>query len=585
MDITHEMIDAIWRPHFVFKNPKLQPSPPVWSHQEPDSWEASAVNPKNRPNSFHETTSWRVDGATLCGTTFFLTPTQLGASLTPLRLDVYVPDQGAHPVHLRSALDSSLSVPLRDPDLIAQLGISRLLCTALESHCRRHPNFFEEYLRLPFGSRLVFEDIESDAEQMKLVVIPRREVEQQSKTVASLRTLWAGIIPQESWPQAVPLGQLSLVRQLHDSISVVNLAKVPKQLFIFKSSADNLDFVYHELKFLLSTPPHQNMMPRPPFLVTKRASFGGKQGVVGFLLPYYPLGSIRDLLPNRSRAGVLSVQDKCDWCIQVTSAIIHVQETTGRFYSDLRPDNVLLATQSDRDGRSTEHAVLCDFEQRGNWHEWCAPEVLYRQYAVNLQNFSRIGTVPERWQMLIGAYLPYSRTRSSAIEAKNTAWFSLSPASQEKAMVYSLGLFIYCVFEGVSNLRVNIANAYRHDPDIEFPEFRRAPADIRELVRRCTIDSPDWPENRDTLLPPRSSRVIRIHDKLYGARYQSSGCLGNVVEDVVETGLVWWTTELERAENFLKTEMWATQEFGRERPLLREVLLDLEQLRVLSKET
>ena len=246
---------------------------------------------------------------------------------------------------------------------------------------------------------------------------------------------------------------------------------------------------------------------------------------------------------------------------------------------------MLLATQSDRDGRSTEHAVLCDFEQRGNWHEWCAPEVLYRQYAVNLQNFSRIGTVPERWQMLIGAYLPYSRTRSSAIEAKNTAWFSLSPASQEKAMVYSLGLFIYCVFEGVSNLRVNIANAYRHDPDIEFPEFRRAPADIRELVRRCTIDSPDWPENRDTLLPPRSSRVIRIHDKLYGARYQSSGCLGNVVEDVVETGLVWWTTELERAENFLKTEMWATQEFGRERPLLREVLLDLEQLRVLSKET
>ncbi|KAM0268545.1 hypothetical protein ACHAQH_009951, partial [Verticillium albo-atrum] len=44
--------------------------------------------------------------------------------------------------------------------------------------------------------------------------------------------------------------------------------------------------------------------------------------------------------------------------------------------SDLRPDNVLL---DDKD-----NVVLCDFEQRGNWHEWSAPEVLFRQYMENI---------------------------------------------------------------------------------------------------------------------------------------------------------------------------------------------------------
>jgi hypothetical protein len=580
MDLTHELIDAIWRPHFVSKFRAVQPCPPSGSHRSTDLWHTSPVNPMNRLDSLPDTT-WRVDGATICGTTFFVTPTQLGSSLIPLRLDVRMPDQGAHPVHLRSALDSSLSVPLRDNNLIPQLGISRLLCAALQSHCHRYPKFLEEYLRLPFGSRLVYETIESNAERMKLIIIPCREAEQQSKTVAYLQKLWAEEVPQTAWPKAIPLEQLHLVRQIHDSVSIVSLNTSPDRLFAFKSSVDNLDFVYHELKFLLSAPPHRNVMPCPPYLVRKRASFGGKHGILGFLLPYYPLGSIRDLLPARARSGLLSNHTKLDWCIQITTAIIHVQKAAGQFYSDLRPDNVLLVSDSDELGQHAERLVLCDFEQRGNWHEWCAPEVLYRQYALNMRNSSHDGPLAERWQRLVDAYMPASSTPTSTIEAKNAAWFSLSRASQEKAMVYSLGLFIYCVFEGMSNVRVNIANAYRFEPHIQFPDFQDSPAAIRDVIRRCTVDSPDWPGNRNELLPPRSERVVRIHDKLYGARYQASGCEDNVVEDVMQTGLRWWLTELERAESFLQTEAWKMQEFGSERPSLRTVLLDLEQMKLL----
>ena len=82
---------------------------------------------------------------------------------------------------------------------------------------------------------------------------------------------------------------------------------------------------------------------------------------------------------------------------QENERLIHVCEWMGTFYSDLRPENVLLSqnnkdTTSFLDNRGRfqlnreESIVLCDFEQRGNWHEWCAPEILYSQYFENIRS-------------------------------------------------------------------------------------------------------------------------------------------------------------------------------------------------------
>ncbi|KAK5702416.1 hypothetical protein LTR17_022343 [Elasticomyces elasticus] len=411
---------------------------------------------------------------------------------------------------------------------------------------------------------------------MHLTVVPWHDVEQQSKPVKSLQKLWERDIQPESWPETIALESLRLVRQLHDSVSVVSLASSPTHLYAFKSTVEDLVYVYHELRFLLAAPPHPNVMPRPEYVVTRRSVFGGKQGVVGFLLPYYPIGAIRDILPARARANALPVRQKIEWCIQTTMALIHVHEQGGAFYSDLRPDNVLLSAFRDADGQCSECIVLCDFEQRGNWHEWCSPEVLYRQYVENIRSCK--AALSTRWQRLIDAYSPASTAPLSPLESKNLAWFSLSPAAQDKAMAFTLGLFIYCIFEGLSNVRVNIANAYSHDPDIEFPAFRRTPAVVQTLIHHCTADAPEWPENVHALSPPRVARIIRIHDRLYGAQYQASGCTVDVVEDVLQTGLRWWATEMERAEDFLNSEAWRRQDFGRERPTLRSVLSSLKDI-------
>ena len=108
----------------------------------------------------------------------------------------------------------------------------------------------------------------------------------------------------------VPIKCLQLVKQIHDSVSIVSLKFVLRELHAFKSTVDNLEYLYHELKFLLSIPPHPNVMSHPLYVATKRRTFSGKHGVIGFLLPYYPLGSIRDLVPIGSRKNAMSFEEK-----------------------------------------------------------------------------------------------------------------------------------------------------------------------------------------------------------------------------------------------------------------------------------
>ncbi|KAF8846806.1 hypothetical protein BDZ45DRAFT_719241 [Acephala macrosclerotiorum] len=599
MELSLAVVDAIWRPSYVFKHERLK----RFSASSTPEWHTSPLNPKNRVDSLDSSNSrWRIDGATACGTQFFAIPLQLMPDLVPIRVDVYLPDQSEYPVALYRTLDASWAVPLRHPESIANLGISRHLCRALDSYSAREPRFLDQYQQLAFGSRLVFDNVAADVEEMRASVVPAHDLERRSRSLKSLQELWAQDIPQDRWPLALDLSELRFVRQLHDTVSVVTLVNDdPASLFIFKSSTQNFEHLYHELRFLLTTPPHPNVMSRPLHVITKKCLFGAKKGVFGFILPYYRQGSIRDILPRLVQNGTLSLSQKLRWCREITSALIHINEQAGTFFSDLRPDNVLLSglpSSSDSDsamGRYQTHdssasVLLCDFEQRGNWHEWCSPEVLYRQYIENLRS-NRVNPLGDRWFDLVETYSDNDTSIEDFVQMRNRAWFSLSPQSREKAQVYSLGLFIYCVFEGLSNVRKSLANAYIIDSDLQFPEMRRTPPRIHELIRHCTIDAPEWQDSSGKIpsmnpnpsrstsrrLPPRAKRVIRLGDKLY-----PEGCVDldangpEVASAVCETAMQWWTVELERARQFAKSEEWQSESFGKDRPTLREVFDQLE---------
>ncbi|KAJ0419073.1 kinase-like domain-containing protein [Aspergillus carlsbadensis] len=574
MELSHLIVDAVWRPSFVLKYHELQNHlHPSSGRIGPSSWDRSFLNPRNRVDSLDTTSSrWRIDGATICGNCIYAIPLDLLPDLPPLRILLYVADQTEYPIALREGLDACAGVPLRDGKAISQLGLAKHLCRALDHHCARDPNFLQQYRKLPFGSRLVFEDITPDVADMRLEIERDYDIESNMETFQSLQQLWPDV-PSDDWPPTVDIYDLRLIQQLNEAISLVKT--LGHQSVIFKAATKSLHHTYHELHFLLTCPPHPHVMPRPLAVVTKKSAFGGKVGVVGFLLHHFTAGSLRDILPARQRAGTLPNSLKLRWGRQVASALVHLNRA-GTFYSDLRPDNVLLD--------SDENAILCDFEQRGNWYEWCAPEVLYRQYAENIRSRLPERVINSPFDRMLKRYTDahtlatstcYTSTETP-VEARNRAWFALPMIAQEKASVYSLGLLLYTIFEGLSNVKRNVANQFPIEPDVEFPTMRWTPDAIEKIIKRCTSDVPNW---QATGLQSGSSRVVRVGALLYPeARTDLPRDTRETFDTVMTSFLNFWSIELARAEKFLESPEWETGDFGRNRPRLYEVLEALENL-------
>ncbi|KAK3317077.1 hypothetical protein B0H66DRAFT_583417 [Apodospora peruviana] len=526
MEMSCDLVDAIWRPSFVFKHPRLR------SRQWTDV--------QNRVNALPTTNSsrWRIDGAATFKTRFFALPLDLldSCCLPPLRIDLFLPDQALYPPALRQSLDATRGVLLLHPSAVAALGISRYLCRALD-YCARNKDFLTKYSRLPFGSTIIIDNVVADTTKINLTVEPKYSLESAANSLPEiLQQPWVSNVPPDRWPPSIDIFNLSVVRQIHDSVTL---------LANFKSGSDDFHHVLNELKLLLTTSPHPNI----------KSAFCGKQAVLGFLLPYFPAGSIRDILP----AFI--------WCIQMSSALIHVLEEGCTFYSDLRPDNVLLS-----DGG---HVVLCDFEQRGNWHEWCPPEILYPQYFENLVANRRRSSDPT-WNTLMSTY-QHDRPEAvggSFVHSKNRPWYALSLDSQEKAMVYTLGLFIYCVFEGLSSVRPSIAYHFPIEPEVNFPEFRRTPSKIRELIRSCTVDAPQWDDNTAHHDAPLRKGALGNEPLHCNATGQQAA------EIVLDAAQDFWINELEQARKFFNTDQWRTQKFGRDRPSLKEVMNSLKNIQL-----
>jgi hypothetical protein len=272
--------------------------------------------------------------------------------------------------------------------------------------------------------------------------------------------------------------------------------------------------------------------------------------------------------------------------VQLTSAVCHIFERGRMFYPDLRLDNILLSDSDD--------IVMVDFEQRGVWCEFAAPEVNAIEYvrilaSDELAEGAAADAVPEITRMLYAALLDrllpdwqalqacedYASARPRGYPNYNIPWLCLDAAEQEAAMVYMLGRVLWCVLEGQSApQRAAVWQSYRCEPDVEFPAFRLTPpGPLRDLVDRCTRG------RRDVL----SSLVVRQGSKLV-LRDSSSRRSDSTPEQVLRVAREWWQDEVRYAEKFLEMRAarkaagtWKGNYF--ERPRLREVLAELESFR------
>jgi hypothetical protein len=608
MDLSASLLETVGFPTFAFSDTNEPPSS-SYPTDPPPSWTTSSLNLKNRLDSLELPTDvgWRIDGAVDCGTHFYTIPTCLLPDLVPLRIDTYIPDQTELSPYLRDVLRSNVSVHLRS-HRIASLGICQHICRALDRWSRRDPEFPAMFRALPFGSRIIFENVAKDVKVMRISVVASHDLERQLLSIQALQSMWQ--LPQTSWPEEIDLYKLRLRSQIHDSISLVQIPnechRPSENIFVFKSTTGDPKYMYHELKVLLTMPPHPNVITRPLYVVTKESRFGGKRGVCGFILRHHPQGTIRDIIPSRAMNGTLTLNDQFKWARQITSALIHIHERAGLFYPDLRPDNILLSSPDEG-----SNLILVDFEQRGNWFAWCPPEILYMEYLEHLATFLPPGAQRARYHNLLRdqQQLSPESLSGSPGSKKSTyqnppygyykAWLSLTSPEKEAAEVYMLGKMLWCIFEGVCNVRSSIWTSYLYEPTIEFPAFCHTPRALRGCIRKCTAGAPEWHQARD------SPRMVRVGSKLYP--HGKTGLKGEVTGTARETWDVarqYWKEEVSKMETFLqmrkqpemrelsgsingKTNQAAglepsEEEFSTQRPKLREVLTWIEQVEAIE---
>lgn len=642
MDLTSEAIHDVIHPTAIYEVP-IERLVPVADQADPlePAWEDSQLNPKNRIDSTAPLRSalWSIDGGAGLGTQFFAVATFV-ENAPPMRFDVFISEKATESRLIRQLLDLDDAFHARDRNRVQQQAISSYIVRALQiwtTEVYGLEKVKEMYYNLPFGTRIVFENLPLNVRDAKIVIGPMHNLEYHQLSPQELGEMWQ--MDVEQMPPTVDICSLVYVRQLQDSVCLVKYHgdEGAGTLWALKALISSVKYMYHELRNLLTMPPHPNVLGRPTKLVTKKTRTNAMRTVViGFLEPYYSGINLRDALPVLRINNRLYLEDQIRWAKQICSGLVHIRHKGNMYYADMRLDQIVMTQDNTR-------PVILDFEQRGVWCEFASPEVNALEYmrilasddsddlfdddsdgdGDNEEDGDTYATVPtaaetaqlrnrglrSRYAAFLGRLHPGWRDLGgpdghyrNPPAGYNVAWACLTPAEQEHAEVYMLGRLLWCVFEGMSApQRGAVWQSYRNEPEFEFPAFARTPPELRGLIERCTAGR--RPQLSGLIVRKGSKLKIRA-DPVNGPRgLGSSGSIGPAGKDLKDeksreakirmirhVAADFWRKEIVWAEDFLlerergmKDGTWNENIFGR--PSLREVdgALAAFQLKVLGE--
>ncbi|KAG5933052.1 hypothetical protein E4U53_001113 [Claviceps sorghi] len=537
MDLSQQSIHDVIHPTAAFSayQPKIHSQAAEAAGRTDGDWETSRLNPKNRINSLAppKNALWRIDGCTAFGTQFYAVP-RFVDKMPPIRVDVFIPEPATLSADLREALDLDVTFYTRDGAKISRLGITNHILRILQHWTSGQDDPMQMYQNLPFGSRIVFQTLPRDVTATSIYVAPTHHLERQLLSVASLEAFWGDGV---ALPRTVDIGDVVYLSQLHDSVCLV---EIEGREWIFKGLTSYTKYLYHELRQLLLMPPHPNIVSRPVHLVTKKCSFGNKTAVVGFTLEFHVHGSLRDLIPFLQLHGQVSLADKTRWSAQLASALLHLHHVAHFFYPDLRLDNIVLSRSRD--------AVMVDFEQRGVWCEFAAPEVNAIEYVRLLAIDDDIDPcVQAGYADLLSRLLPGWQDMGQGEDyawpsrGYNVPWSCLTRTEQEACEVYMLGRVLWCIFEASSApQRAAVWLSYPWEPQVEFPGYTITPEPMRQLIDACT-------RGRRAGL---SRLIVRRQKKLVMRALETTGT--STPEQVQRTASDWWASEIDASVKWLR---------------------------------
>ncbi|OJD27089.1 serine/threonine protein kinase [Blastomyces percursus] len=506
---------------------------PHLDEEEPRSKFPDCLGPSLPPPT------WKVFANFLLGRRWVILPDI--SPLHPLLITVRIPSHSDWPQQLLKPLQASASFHTSD-SRVANLGISCYLAQVLTAWSARFDDFPRYFNSLPFGSEILVEEICVDLANVN-VRLAASMWEDSSVSVDQLQKQWQ--LPPSSWPKIVDVKDLELLDILNENVALVRSERHFGEAVIFKSSPSAPAHIYHELRMLLTLPSSPHLVKPPLALVSIPDLCGRSAKIVGFILHYYSGASLARTLHTRMLNGTLEWHDQLRWARQVTSTLMFLNTAAQTFYSDLKPDNILLSPPKPGEA---DDIVLIDFEQNGAPNAWTAPEVIHIE---TLNLLSRVAPDPGVRESfrgmlvdLIGAkeYDPAGRYQNPS-RGYHIAWPHLSASEREAAEVFALGKVLYCIFEGVESVTTSIMTSRPVEQELQFPHFIKTPPILRDLILACTFGA----REHDRTAP----FVVRVGNTLFPRGKSGLGGepLGSA-RDVVETSQKLWMKLLTETGNF-----------------------------------
>lgn len=490
--------------------------------------------------------NWQVDGCTGRGVQYFARPYLHSGKLHPRTIDIFIPDQAIQPVLLRRLLQSTLAF-YTSTSTSKSLPICRYIAQSLKIWSSSINGFHEMYENIPFGSRIVFETMTYSPGDNRIRVFPVDRIEESLLSCEDLCTMWS--LSLAELPPILHLDELELKMQITSSVSTVTVSsRSGERIWAYKSNLKHSKYMYHELKSLMNKDQHPNVMSGPEYLVTGPQGTPSSRKVYGFIMEYYPLGNLGHLIERKKGDNSLTLELKLDWSIQIVSALEWFLSSPAKYFSGLKPDNIMCITE--------ETLKIIDLEQAGNWATFTAPEI---QYVNQLSWLLQTPYVPEKtkeeYSRRLKLHLPSEKESSATYDNPEDgyfeSWNELGPKERESAMVFAVGMLLWCIFENCTHLRNFCDEDWDEACAWEFPAFRQTSEKLQRLIRDSTRGSPLYHIDHRTGL-------TRVGDKVYPRNQTGkNGEKEASVEETVDFAKNHWRQELHQMETYLGAkERW-----------------------------
>ena len=239
---------------------------------------------------------------------------------------------------------------------------------------------------------------------------------------------------------------------------------------VYKRALYSEHSLKEELMVLCTMPPHPNIIPRPPILVSTPTS---PERICGFLQPFRAKQTISEQvdLVNKKRVRI-PLLIKAKWCLGIAEGILHTHRVAKTFHMDMKPANVLV-----EDDNSVR---IIDWQQQGMCRATHPPEATLG-FNPKIQKIVDKMRLDQNGQPIV-IFAPHTGTwPEEGLRDAYVRWKAENSRGLEAAELFMAARTFWHVLD---------QRGETIDPTIWSKESVDIPESWRKIVEACLIEDP-----------------------------------------------------------------------------------------------